>query len=90
MVLGDVVGSNLFNALAVAGIAGSLSPGTVDPTFRLGALMMVLCSALAGALAVTGRRLVRWEGAVLLLGFVVFVWLSYDPSLVEPLLRGAG
>lgn len=90
MVLGNVVGSNLFNALGVAGLAGAISPGTIDPSFRLGAISMVLCSALAGGLATTGRQLVRWEGSVLLLGFIAFVWLSYDPSLVEPLLRRFG
>ena len=83
LVLGNVVGSNLFNALAVAGLGGSLAPGVIDPGFRLGAVAMVLCSALAGFLAVTGRELVRWEGLVLLGGFAGYVWLSYDPTLIE-------
>lgn len=83
MVLGNVVGSNLFNALAVAGLGGALAPGPVDPSFQLGAVAMVLCSALAGFLAITGRELVRWEGLVLLGGFAGYVWLSYDPSLIQ-------
>ena len=83
MVLGNVVGSNLFNALAVAGLGGALAPGPVDPGFQLGAVAMVLCSALAGLLAITGRELVRWEGLVLLGGFAGYVWLSYDPSLIQ-------
>ena len=83
MVLGNVVGSNLFNALAVAGLGGALAPGPVDPGFQLGAVAMVLCSALAGFLAITGRELVRWEGLVLLGGFAGYVWLSYDPSLIQ-------
>ncbi len=82
MVLGNVVGSNLFNALAVAGLGATLAPGPIDPGFRLGAVSMVLCSALAGFLAITGRELVRWEGLVLLGGFAGYVWLSYDPWLV--------
>lgn len=77
MVIGNVVGSNLFNALAVAGTAGTLGPGEIDPSFRLASLVMVGCAALAGLLAYTGRELVRWEGAVLLSGFAGFVWLSY-------------
>lgn len=83
MVLGNVVGSNLFNALGVAGVGATLAPGVIDPGFRLGAVAMVACSALAGFLAVTGRELVRWEGVVLLSGFATYVWLSYDPSLVH-------
>ncbi len=77
MVLGNVLGSNLFNALAVAGAAGVLSPGSIDPSFRVASLAMVGCAALAGLLAFTGRELVRWEGAVLLVGFAGFVYLSY-------------
>jgi hypothetical protein len=38
---------------------------------------MVGAAAVAGLLAYTGRTLVRWEGIVLLLGFGVFVYLSY-------------
>ncbi len=77
MVIGNVVGSNLFNALAVAGTAGTLGPGSIDPSFRLASLVMVGCAALAGLLAFTGRELVRWEGLLLLVGFAGFVWLSY-------------
>lgn len=77
MVIGNVVGSNLFNALAVAGAAGTLSPGPIDGGFRTVSLVMVGCAALAGGLAFTGRELVRWEGVVLLCGFAGFVYLSY-------------
>lgn len=77
MVIGNVVGSNLFNALAVAGVAGTLDPGSVDSGFRLASLVMVGCAALAGLLAFTGRELVRWEGILLLAGFGGFVYLSY-------------
>lgn len=82
LVLGNVVGSNLFNALAVAGLGASLAPGPIDPGFRVGAAAMVLASALAGFLAITGRELVRWEGFVLLGGFAGYVYLSYDASLI--------
>ncbi len=77
MVIGNVVGSNLFNALAVAGVAGVLGPGVVDGGFRLASFVMVGCAALAGLLAFTGRELVRWEALLLLAGFGGFVYLSY-------------
>jgi cation:H+ antiporter len=82
IVLGNVVGSNLFNALAVGGAAGILAPGTVEPNLLVGVIGMVGFAALAGILARTGRTVVRWEGAMLLLGFVAFVVVSYDPSRV--------
>lgn len=77
LVVGNVLGSNLFNALAVAGAAAAISPGVVEPRFRAGAIAMVVCAALAGWFAFTGRKVVRWEGMLLLIGFIGFVLISY-------------
>jgi cation:H+ antiporter len=82
IVVGNVLGSNIFNALAVAGCASTITPGPVDPGMRIGAVFMVVSAAAAGFLALTGRKLERWEGALLLLGFAAFVVLSWDPGLV--------
>jgi cation:H+ antiporter len=76
LVLGNVVGSNLFNTLMVAGVAGLVGPGTVDETFRVAAWFMAGSAFVAGFFVVSGRRLVRWEGAVLLAVFLAFVGLS--------------
>ena len=73
LILGNVLGSNLFNTLMVAGTAALVGPGTADPSFR-NALIFMLGSALgAGVFVITARRLVRWEGAVLLAVFLAFV-----------------
>ena len=77
IVLGNVLGSNLFNAFAVAGLAGILGPGAADESFRFASYAMVACAVVAGLLAFTGRQLVRWEGLVLLVGFCAFVYLTY-------------
>ncbi|MDX1689440.1 MAG: calcium/sodium antiporter [Acidimicrobiia bacterium] len=73
LVLGNVLGSNLFNTLMVAGTAGLVGPGPVDDTFGIAAGFMAGSALLAGVLVLTGRRLVRWEGAVLLTIFLAFV-----------------
>jgi cation:H+ antiporter len=77
IVLGNVLGSNLFNALAVAGVAGIFCPGPADDDFLFAAGAMVVCAVVAGLLAFTGRQLVRWEGLVLIVGFCAFVYLTY-------------
>jgi cation:H+ antiporter len=77
LVLGNVLGSNLFNALAVGGVAGAIAPGPIDGSFVVGAVAMVVCAAVAGLLAFTGRLVVRWEGILLVLGFAGFVYLTY-------------
>jgi cation:H+ antiporter len=76
LVLGNVLGSNLFNALAVGGVAGLIGPGIIDPGFRVLLLVLFGVTAFAGLLVATGGRLVRWEGASLLVVFALFVWLA--------------
>lgn len=81
LVVGNVLGSNLFNALAVAGLAATISPGEIEARFRIASITMVACAALAGWFAFTGRKLVRWEGMLLLVGFLAFVLMSYTGGL---------
>ena len=76
LVLGNVLGSNLFNTLAVAGIAGLVGPGLADETFHNAVVLMVIAGAAAGFFAVTGRRIDRWEGAMLLVLFLAFVTVA--------------
>ena len=80
--VGNVVGSNLFNILAVLGIAGTIGPGAVDPAvlYRDFPLMLALAVALylmARGFNHNGHGLIkRWAGMVLLL-----VFLGYQVSL---------
>jgi cation:H+ antiporter len=68
LIVGNVLGSNLFNSLLAGGILAVVAPGPfADPDLAgLGAWFMVGTALLAGLLLGTGRRLVRWEGALLL------------------------
>ncbi|TCO72207.1 calcium/sodium antiporter [Chromatocurvus halotolerans] len=79
--IGNVVGSNMFNLLAVVGIAGSISPMPAlspDLLLRDWPVMMALT---AGVLVMAYRRrgpgrISRPEGAMLLLAFAAYnVWL---------------
>jgi len=73
LVIGNVLGSNLVNSLGVAGTAALLTPAApLDPSGLGGAIVLMAAFAVAaGALLVTGRRLVRWEGAVLVAVYCV-------------------
>lgn len=66
LVLGNVLGSNLFNALGVGGVAGIVGTGALQADFRPSLLIMLAIAVLAGVLATIGNRLDRWQGAVLL------------------------
>ena len=76
LVIGNVLGSNLFNTLAVAGTAGLVGPGSVDAGFRYAMGFMLAAGFVAGVFVLTGRRLTRWEGAALLAIFVGFVAMA--------------
>ena len=77
LVVGNVLGSNLFNSLAVAGTAGLVGPGVLDPTFRPVSILMVATAMAAGFFAMSGRRVARWEAVVLLGTFGGFLVLAY-------------
>ncbi|MDY0296271.1 MAG: calcium/sodium antiporter [Acidobacteriota bacterium] len=82
--LGNVLGSNLFNTLAVVGLAGAIHPFRI-PTEVVGrdGLMML---GLTVAIYVIGRGhhgrqglINRWEGALLVLVYVIYIaWLGVD------------
>ena len=79
--LGNVLGSNLFNTLAVVGIAGSIHPFAVEPETL--SRDMAVMGALTISLFLIGygfrgrqRRINRFEGAALLLVYVGYTaWL---------------
>lgn len=77
LVVGNLLGSNLFNSLAVAGGAAIVGGGALTSGFRPGLLFMLGVAAFAGIFTATGNKLVRWEGFTLLVVYVVFVATSF-------------
>jgi cation:H+ antiporter len=73
LVVGNVLGSNIFNALPVAGVAGMLATTQLDTAFRLSSAIMVVACAMAAVFLRSGRRLSRPEGVVLLTAFAAAV-----------------
>ena len=82
--VGNVVGSNMFNSLAVIGIAGTIEPisnigGEVfwrDWTSMLIATLILLFTALFWG---KNKTITRWEGVILLLCYVTYnAYLIYD------------
>lgn len=74
LALGNVIGSNLFNTLAVVGIAGAIHPMSVGPEIFSRDLLVM--AGLTLALCVFGYgfhdpgRINRYEGTILLVGYV--------------------
>lgn len=85
--LGNILGSNLFNTLAVVGIAGTIHPFAVEPETI--SRDMVVMGALTVSLFLIGfgfkgrqGRINRFEGAALLLVYVI-----YTAWLIRPVLK---
>jgi cation:H+ antiporter len=77
LVIGNVLGSNLFNALAVGGLVGLIGPGRVPAQVsHLPNLVMVLTMAAMTAWMFSGRRLHRIEGVGMLAAYAAAVGLS--------------
>lgn len=77
LVVGNLLGSNLFNSLVVGAGVGLIRPGVADDPVRGSILVMVGVAALAGILLKTGNRLVRSEGVALLaVYFGYLTWLA--------------
>lgn len=67
MALGNVIGSNIFNILFVLGIATAISPITFIQENMVDILVLVVMSLLVWWFAWSKKKIVRWEGAVMLL-----------------------
>ncbi len=82
LAIGNIVGSNLFNILAVLAIPGLIAPGVIDAAAAGRDFYMVFGTSCALALLVlsTGkqRELKRWHGALLLISFI-----GYQYSLFQ-------
>ncbi len=76
LAVGNVIGSNLFNTLAVVGIAGLIQPAAVSPSLMMRDLPVM--GALTLSLFVIGYvthrpgMITRVEGVVLLAGYVTY------------------
>ena len=72
LVVGNLLGSNIFNSLAVGGIMGLVGPGVITDELLSGrgSVLMVVAVVLAYLFASNGRRLNRVEGLVLVALYV--------------------
>jgi cation:H+ antiporter len=83
LALGNIIGSNIFNILAVLPLAGLIAPGSIDPLaasrdapYMLGVtiILLILCfSRQQGAFRIT-----RVKGLILLISFIAYQVLLFS------------
>ncbi len=76
--VGNILGSNIFNLLGILGVSALLHPLPIDARILLfDQWVMLVSSTLLLVFLYTGRRLNRLEGGILLLGYGVYLGLSF-------------
>lgn len=72
--VGNVVGSNLVNLLAIGGITALVSPLSIPPAMEIDFIVMLLFTALVWLFAWRPRgRIARWEAAILLVLYAAYI-----------------
>ncbi len=73
IVLGNIIGSNLFNILWVLGLAGVISPANASDISNIDLGLMTFTAAALLPIMITGFRIVRLEGVFLLAVYAGYV-----------------
>ena len=73
LIIGNLLGSNIFNSLAVGAVLGLLGPGPLEDASLAGLATIVMIGVvlIAAIFLYTGGRVVRWQAATLLLIYLV-------------------
>ena len=72
--IGNVLGSNVFNILAILGLTGVISPMTLKGITMTDLSMMVISIILIWLFSFTKYKIERWEGAILTVVFVGYIY----------------
>ncbi|MGI9585175.1 MAG: sodium:calcium antiporter [Acidimicrobiia bacterium] len=76
LVLGNVLGSNIFNSLGVAGLAAVIGPGSLSGVTWVLLVVMLGAAVFAGVFAFSQQVISRREGIILIAMFVLFALAS--------------
>ena len=76
--IGNVLGSNIMNIFMVLGVSALITPLPFEPMMNKQLLILFVANALMLLFVFTGkgRKISRWEGALLTLGYIGFMWVS--------------
>ena len=74
--IGNVIGSNVFNILMILGLTATISPLQIEGITTIDMAVMLVSVALVWLFSFTKFTVERWEGALLVIGYLVYLcWL---------------
>ena len=76
--IGNVLGSNILNIFMVLGISSIITPLPFEPIMNSQLMILFAANILMLLFVFTGKghKISRWEGALLTLGYIGFMWFS--------------
>jgi cation:H+ antiporter len=84
LAVGNAIGSNLFNLLAVLGLTASVAPNSIpiaQSTIQVDLPVMIVVAVACLPIFANGHVLQRWEGALFFLMYVAYItWLILDAA----------
>ena len=72
--IGNVIGSNVFNILMILGLTATISPLAIEGITTLDMAVMLVSVALVWFFSFTRYTVERWEGGLLVVGYLVYLW----------------
>ena len=78
--VGNILGSNIFNALVVMGIPGLIGTLVIPETMITFALPMMLIATLLYLFITHDRQITMWEGLLLIVFYVFFIGTLFNVS----------
>lgn len=74
--IGNVIGSNVFNILLILGLTATISPLQIEGVSTIDMAVMLLSVTLVWFFSRTRYTVERWEGALLVIGYLAYLgWL---------------
>ena len=70
--IGNIVGSNIFNILFVVGLSAMIVPVPFTPNFRIDTIVAIAAGVMLLLCSLRQKRLVRWHGIAMLLGYAAY------------------
>jgi len=87
--IGNVIGSNICNIALILGLAACVTPLTASVQIIRREVPIMIGVSLVVALMLLDARLARWEGALLLVGCVIYTVMTVRQARAETAARAA-
>lgn len=77
LVVGNILGSNIFNIFGILGVSSLFGPVFVSESFSFFILPILILATILYFFITQEKQITKWEGGLLLLAYVTYIYLTY-------------